>query len=534
MEKIEKHIVDRLAVLKDIKRPHLPYWKKLAQLCSFSPESWEEDKNHRHKQVVFDNTARNSLTYFSASMKSTICPSTQRWHKLKASRPELEENDTVQRYLQYVSDLLFKVRYQASSLFPSEADLLFNQLGIYGTCVWYTGEEVGNKIVYKAIPFSEVYIDRNELGELESVYREYELTAKRAYDLFGEKCSKELKGCLEKEPNRKFKFIHAVEPRKDRNPKAKDFRGMKFASYQYEVESQTVVKESGYRTMPYQAPRFLGIEGMVYGDSPALQAFYDILTANEMGKTILRTGQLQANPPILTSMGLIDANKLGSAGAVVKGGLDSQGRPTAMSMQYGNNLAVTLEMQNEIRRSIEKAFLVPLFQALTQEKEMTATEVEKREVEKAMLLAPMCERIASEWLNPMIERELDILAQYGLLDGVPDELMEGGSIGIEFESPFVHLQESSKITGMYKWLEATMTMSQVDPSVLDILNFTEASRKIANYYDVDASAIRTPEEVAALGEQRAAQQQAEQLLGASEVLTKSMKNIGYKGGKFGF
>lgn len=523
-----------MAALKSRKSPYEPYWKKLSQLCSFSPESWEEDKNHRHKQVVFDNTARNSLTYFSASMKSTICPSTQRWHRLKPSRPELEENDQVQRYLQYVSDLLFKVRYQATSMFASEADMLFNQLGVYGSCIWYTGEDVGNKIIYKAIPFSEVYIDRNELGELEAVYREYELSAKRAYELFGENVSKEIKGCLEKEPDRRFKFIHAVEPRKDRDLKAKDFRGMKYASYQYDVEGQKIVKESGYRTMPYQAPRFLGVEGQIYGDSPALQAFYDILTANEMGKTILRTGQLQANPPILTSMGLIDANKLGSAGAVVRGGLDSQGRPTAASMQYGNNLAITLEMQQAVRSQIERAFLVPLFQALTQEKEMTATEVEKREVEKAMLLAPMCERIASEWLNPMIERELDILSQYGLLDGVPDELMEGGSIGIEFESPFVHLQDSSKITGMYKWLEATMTMAQADPSVLDILNFTEASRKIANYYDVDSAAIRTQEEVQALGEQRAQQQQAEQLLGASEVLTKSMKNIGYKGGKFGF
>lgn len=534
MENIKRHIETRLGALKDVRKPLEPYWKKLSQMCSFAPELWEEDKNHRHRQLVFDNTARNSLTYFSASMKSTICPSTQRWHRLKASRPELEDNEDVQRYLQYVSDLLFKVRYQASSRFPSEADLLFNQLGVYGTSVWYVGDDVGSKIIYKSIPFNEVYIDRNELGELETVYREYELTAKRAYELFGDKCSKEIKKCLEKEPNRRFKFIHAVELRKDRDLKAKDFRGMKYASYQYEVESQTIVKESGYRTMPYQAPRFLGMEGLIYGDSPALQSFYDILTANEMAKTILRTGQLQANPPILASQGLIDSQKLGMAGAVVRGGLDSQGRPTAMSMQYGNNLAVTLEMQREVRLAIEKAFLVPLFQALTQEKEMTATEVEKREVEKAMLLAPMCERIASEWLNPMIERELDIVSQYGLLDGVPDELMENGSIGIEFESPFVHLQESAKITGIYKWLEANMTMAQANPSVLDIVNLTEASRIIANYYDVDSSAIRTREEVDALGEQRAQQQQAEQLLGASEVLTKSMKNVGYKGGRFGF
>lgn len=525
MEELKKHLTNRLANLKDIKRPYEPMWKKLSQLCSFAPELWEEDKKNRHRQQVFDNTARNDLTYFASAMKSTIAPTTQRWHRLKARNPQLEENDDVQRYLQYVTDLLFKVRYASNSSFATESDLLFNQIGIYGTCVWYVGEDVGTRIVYKAIPFNEVYIDRNDYGELETVYREYDLTAKRAYDLFGDKVSKEIKDALKSEPNRKFKFLHAVEPRKDRNPRAKDFRGMPIASYHMEVDTQNIVKEGGYRTMPYMSPRFLAIEGMTYGDSPAMQAFYDILTANEMAKTIIRTGQLQANPPILTSMGMIDSSKLGAAGAVVRGGLDSQGRPTAMSMQYSNNLAITLEMQKEVRMAIDRAFLVPLFQALTTTKEMTATEVEKREIEKAMLLAPMCERIAAEWLNANITRELDILSQYGLLDGVPDELMQDGSIAIEFESPFVHLQESSQISGMYKWLETTMTMAQIDPRAMDILNVTEASRKIANYYDVDRVAIRSRDEVQALGEERARQEQAQQLLGASEVLTKSMKNV---------
>lgn len=70
-------------------------------------------------------------------------------------------------------------------------------------------------------------------------------------------------------------------------------------------------------------------------------------------------------------MGLIDANKLGSAGAVIRGGLDSQGKPAAVSMQYGNNLSITVEMQREVRAAIERAFLVPLFQSLTQTKQMT-------------------------------------------------------------------------------------------------------------------------------------------------------------------
>ena len=525
MEELKKHIKSRLSVLKDQRKSFEPTWKKIAELCSFDAKLFSMDKNNRIRQSVFDTTARNALTYFSAAMKSIITPSTQMWHNLRPTNPVLQENEEVQAYLQYVQKLLFKVRYAPKSQFPYQTDTLFHYLGMFGCSVFFVEEDVGNGIIYRTLPIDEVYISRNDKDVLDAVYREFELTAKEAYENYGESVSKDIKDCLETNPSRKFKFIHAVEPRKDRNIKAKDFTGMPWASYHFEVEADKIIKEGGYRTMPYAAPRFLALPDNPYADSPAQQAFYDMLTANEMAKTILRTGQLQANPPVLARDSLIDSNKLGSAGAVIRGGLDSQGRPAAVSMQYGNNLAITLEMQASIRAQIERAFLVPLFQALTQEKEMTATEVEKREMEKAMLLAPMCERIASEWLSPMIERELDILSQYGYLDGVPDSLMQEGSIAIEYESPYVRMQDSSEILGMYKWIESTMTMAQSDPSVLDIMNFPEASRIIANYYNVNKSAVRTRDEVQALGEQRAQMQQAQNLLGATDVLTKSMKNL---------
>ena len=534
MKKLARHINDRLSALKTERKTLEPFWQKLSQMCSFSPEIWEETQDNRHRQNVFDNTARNALTYFSASMKSVLVPTTQRWHRLRPTDPSFEESDAVAAYLQYVTDLLFKVRYNNNSQFAVNADVLLNQIGLYGTGYQFVEEDIGRGIIYRVIPANEIYVSRNERGILDTVYREFKMSALQAYKYYGENLPEDIKKCVEKDPEHQFAFIHVVEPRKDRNLRSRDYTSMPFASYHLNVESDKIIREGGYRTMPYMAPRFLAMENSSYGDSPGLQAFNDILTANEMAKTVLRTGQLQANPPVLVGNEYIDSAKLGQAGAIVRGGLDSQGRPRAASMQYGNNLAVTLEMQFAVRQAIERAFLMPMFQALTQEKEMTATEVEKREVEKAMLLAPMCERISAEWLYPMITRELDILSQYGLLDNVPDELYHDNSMAIEFENPAVHMQESSKIVGLYKTIEATMTMAQADPSSLDILNFPEALRQIANYYDVDVSAIRSRDEVQQLGAQRQQMQQAQNLLGASEVLTKSMKNIGLKGNNFGY
>lgn len=530
MQKLEEYLTGRLGVLEERRKTYEPIWDKAAELCYVDSRIYMQDETRKDRfiQRVFDSTARNALTYFMSSLKSILVPSTEMWHKCRPTDPRLEEDYETTEYLQKITDLLFRIRYAPNSKFSSEVDVMLSQIGIYGIGVMYLEDNIGKGINYRCIPINEVYIDENRFGEIDTVYRKYKLTARQAYDSFGESLSKDIKDCLELQPNKCFDFLHAVEPRKDRDIKAKDFKGMPIASYHLELGSRKIVKESGYRTMPYMIPHYLKIAGSPYGDSPAQQAFADMLTANEMAKTIIRTAQLQANPPILTNSSILDSNKLGRAGAIVRGGIDSQGRASAVPMQFGNNLAVSLEMQQATRLAIEKVFLLPLFQSLTQEKEMTATEVEKRELEKSMLLAPMCERISSEWLAKMIERELDILSQYGFLDDVPEALVDDGSISIEFESPYIRMQETNRIMGLYKTSEAAMTFSQFDPSVLHKFNVNAAIEEIAKYYDVSASVLRSDEEVRQLNQQQASLEQTQQLLGASEVLSKSMKNLGVK------
>ena len=509
-----EYVLAKLEGMKKERAEWEPMWNKAAEMCAINSKLFNKDEKGRHRQTIFDSTARNALTCFAASLKSVIIPTTQRWHRLKAVDPKLDENQEVKKYLEYATDLLFRVRYSAKANFANESDLLFNQLGVYGHALWMVDDDIGKGIVYRTIPVNEAYIKRNDRGGIDTVIREYELSAKEAYDKFGNKVSKEIMRALDDMPNRMFKFVHAVFERDDYDVKKKDKKGMKFASVHIDITGKKIVQDGGYRSCPYMAPRFLGVAGSSYGDSPALQAFYDMLTANEMGKTILRTGQLQANPPILTNMGLIDTNKLGSAGAVIRGGLDNQGKPTAVSMQYGNNLSISVEMQREVRASIERAFLVPLFQSLTQSKHMTATEVEKREMEKSMLLAPMCERISAEWLTGNIERELDILMDYGMLDGVPDELMYDGAIAIEFESPAVRMQDASSIMGLYKTVEAAVSLSQSNPQILDIFDMESALRKIADYHGVDSSVVRSKEEVQML-KLRASMENAQALMGVT-------------------
>lgn len=523
-----EYVTKRFSHLKDERLPWEPLWNKAAELCAVDSKIYTKDSRGRIVQNVFDSTGINAKSTFISSMKSLLVPSNSKYQRLRVSNPALADNDAVNRFLEYMTDLIFRARYAPNSQFSAQADNMFDQMAIYGWSPFLAEDNAGRGLVYRTIPVSDTYIATNRFDVVDTVYRSYEMTGRQVLKEFGRKASSKLIERAERNPDKKIRLLHCVEPREDRKPGVKDYQGMPIVSYHVNLDDKELIYESGYQVMPYQVPRYRNVVGSPYAMSPALEAFYDLLTINEMGKTILRTGQLQSNPPVLTVANLINAARAGSPGAIIPGGVDSQGRPLAMSMQYGNNLAISLEMQNKVRETIQWSFLVPAFQALSmnQSPNMTATQVEEIKAEQAMMLAPMSEKIGMEWLNGLSMVEINAFRNYGWLDGIPEELMYDGSIAIEYESPAVHMQEASSILGLYKTIESAISMAQVDPGVLDIIDFPKAGRKIADYYGVDSEIIRTPEQAAAIGEARAQQQQAQALLQAAPVLTQSMKNVG--------
>ncbi len=520
-----KYLSSRLDTLVDKRLPYEPYWNKAAEMCAERSKIYIKETDGRIVQKLFDSTAISALTYFCSSLKSIIAPSNQIYQRIKSSDPDLEKSGKVRAFLEYVNNMIFKFRYAARSNFSAESDIMFRQIGIYGQSPWMIEEDVGRGIWYKTIPMDEVYCDVNRTGKVDVVYRMYEMTAADAIKQFGNKATARIKERFDKNPSSKIRFLHAIEPRQDINLRKKDYSSFAFASYHVNLDDKEFIYESGYRTQPIVVPHFEPSAGEAYGNSPALKAFNDLLTINEMGKTVLRVGQLQANPALLASSNMQNAQRAGIAGAVVYGGLDTQGKPLVVPMQYGNNLSITVEMQNLIRQSIEAAFLKPLFLSLTQDKQMTAEEARKRDAEKAQILAPMAERISSEWLVGTVEREIDIIRAYGYFDDVPDELYSDGALKIEFESGVTHLQRAGEIQGLFETLESAISMSQVDSSILDRIDFDAALKVIADYKGVPSAVLRTDEQLQQLGEARAQAEQAKALLEAAPVLTQSMKNL---------
>lgn len=248
--------------------------------------------------------------------------------------------------------------------------------------------------------------------------------------------------------------------------------------------------------MPTNTSRFRE----VYGRGPAMTVLADIKTVNEQQKTLLRTGQLIAEPPLLLSdEGGLTGFKLAPR-SINRGALGFDGAELVKPLSVGANLPVTLEMVDRTRETINQAFLVTLFQILVETPQMTATEAMLRAQEKGALLAPVMGRLQSELLAPLIQAELDILAAAGALPEPPAELAGLGDLTaeVEYTSPLARAQKADEGLAILRMLEDAASVGQFDPSAAALIKGPETLRRLAEIRGAPAELLRSEDELAAL------------------------------------
>lgn len=498
------------------------HWQEIAERIWPDRALFQGDKPGGEKRTerVFESTPALALTRFAAAMEAMLTPRTQRWHRLSVPDPELEENSEVQRYLDAVTDVLFRARYAPKANFASQQHEAYLSNGAFGTGVIFVDEIVGESLRYRAIPLSEVFIAEDFSGIINRVHRRFKLSNRQAVDMFGKESLPDaiVNKAEGPQADEKTEFIHCVYENKDRKGGDRSWKGMKWRSIYVSVDCRATVDEGGYRTMPYSIGRYITTPGEVYGRSPAMLVLPDIKMLNEQEKTIMRAAQRMVEPPLLVSEdGALQPFNV-RPNALNYGYLDDKGTPLVQPLQMNGQIPLGIELQDQKRKVIQDAFLVTLFQILVDQPNMTATEAMLRAQEKGQLLAPTMGRWQSEQLGPMIERELDILGNAGMLPPMPKAMMDrGGQVEISYESPLNRAQRAEEGMAILNTLSAAGSIAQFDPSVVKLFKGQEAMRELADINGMPAKLLYSPEEMEQINAEDAQQQQLQQLLAAAPV-----------------
>ena len=187
--------------------------------------------------------------------------------------------------------------------------------------------------------------------------------------------------------------------------------------------------------------------------------------------------------------------------------MSSEGKPLVGTLPTGN-IQTTLEMMQEEKLTIEDAFLVTLFKVVQDNPSMTATQVLEIVNQKGILLAPTVGRQQSEYLGPMVERELDLLSYMNLLPPMPEVLKEAqGEYNVVYTSPLAKQMRAQEVAGFGRTMEMLMGIVNLtqDPEPLDNFDFDVISKEVAEIQSVPESWMADPKMVEAKRQKRAEQ-----------------------------
>ena len=511
-------------------------WQRVADVVSpVKGFTATRTPGQRNEQNIFDSTAVSDSEKFASVMESMLTPRAQKWHSLKPKNPDLENNQAIMEWCEYVTDMLFSLRYSARANFAGQFHEAFLSLGNFGTGAVYVADDVGRGIRYKSVFLGELYITENAHGFIDTVYRKYSMSPQQAMAEYGadaDNLPDKLKQDFQQgKYDTSYCFIHAVIPQDDAQEKLPP--GMRWASYHVCVDNKMLVrKPSGYFSFPYAIGRYITEPGEVYGRGPGITVLADIKTINQMSKVNLRAAELSVTPPLVApTLDNLSGGIKFMPGAVNYGTMTMDGKPLLAPVSLAGSVPIGLEVEEQRRQVIHRAYLVDLFDILIREPGMTATQALLRAQERGMLLAPILGRMQAEMISPTVERELDIISRAGLLPPPPEELTESGGVvlSIEYDAAINRAQRSEEATAIMQTLEMALPMAQVDPAITKLFKFVEVGRELANINGMPAKLLNTPEEVYAMQQAEQQAQMMQQAIAAAPAMTQSVKDVAEAG-----
>lgn len=483
----------------------------------------------KRTERMFDGTAALAAQRYQAIVESMTTPRTQIYQFLDAAQALKNDRDTM-LWCEDNTKMLFSYRYSPRANFSSQNGEVFMGMGVFGTGALYIGRgnrRMGVPMYYKSMALSELYADEGVDGRIQEALRQFKKKIRLIAEEFGtEGFNDSLLKVLKDDPEREFTVLHYVYPNTEYNPMRFDRMGKKFASLYVVEEEQVVLAEGGYNTFPYAVARAMTAANEVYGRSPAMLALPNIKMLGEMVKTTVKNAQRLADPSLLLAEdgALSTVNTL--PGALNFGGLDEQGNQMVKPLQTGADMSVAQAMIQEERKFINDVFLVTLFQILVDNPQMTATEVLEKAQEKGALLSPTLGRIQEEYLGPLIEREMDILASEGLLSPLPQAMaMRGGEYNIRYDSPLTRAQSAEEVTGLVRTFQVIAPIGQINPSVWDNFDGDEIVRIAASVNGAPVRSLLDKAMVAKIRDARNQQQQQQQMIEQAGGVAGALKDV---------
>tara|TARA_R100001086_G_scaffold47653_1_gene20983 strand:- start:12606 stop:14267 length:1662 start_codon:yes stop_codon:yes gene_type:complete len=488
-------------------------WKNLWQECA----DWCLPTNDNINRVRYGglekspqrmiDTCIEANYNFASGFYSHMFPPNSVWAKYRHPNPMLMADEQVAYYFEQVSRVIHQII--VGSNFAQEQFQALLCMGCFGTnCL--TLEEDDKEIVrFRNHIISDVRLEENYLGEVDTVAREFKLTLRQAIQKYGaEALSKAGFDQLEEQSkdygSRKYTFIQFIMPRTDYVKADKKNTQKPFASFHISREKGTIILESGFDYNPYKVARFSKGNDEIYGRSPMSMILGTARRTNIIYRSMVLSAEQRSNAQWLVPDDDSVSNISNRAGAIIKWrATNPNGKPERLQPAGDSNLA--FEMYQVHEKQIKQMFFNHLFRPLEDYRNMTATEVNERMTTDMMTLAPFVSRYLNEHVNPMMEHLYYIAQKKKLLPEVPQALAENPTYEIDYVGRLSMATKSFETMGAINTLRVFGELASRDPNMQMSLQNVEPDKLFREIWYANSSSMNALKDPSKVMEEREAQ-----------------------------
>lgn len=527
----------RARVLRDEQSSYRDRWKSTVEyMLPYHGRYLAEDQDQRDSagnrkdQKIINGSATDALRIVAAGLQGGLTSPSRPWFLLTIPDDDLGEYAPVKEWLHRVRNIMLMV--MSRSNFYTSTHNMYLELAAFGTGAMLIEENFQSVIRCRPFTIGEYTLGLDGCYRPNALYRQYSMSADQMVQRFGEKnVSQKVRDMWKTKPDNRYEVQHCIQPREEGyDPTKTDYRGMAFESVYFEAfgEDQNLfLRQSGYKGIPFVAPRWR-VEGInTYGDCPGLDAIGDVKMLQKLEEKKLKKIDKHVEPPMNAPLAL-----KAKGGTIISGGVNymdvTQGQQ-AFSPAYqvdGNIDPVSREIAL-VEQRIRRMFFNDLFLTVIAQEggpQKTAYEIAKKYEEKLMMLGPVIEQFQSEFHDISLDRIYSVADDMGLIPPPPRELQ-----GMELKTEYIGLlAQAQKMVGIHA-IEGTANfvgaLAGVFPEVVDKFDADQAVDEYSDMNGTPPKVIRSDDAVAKLRANRAQQQAAQTALANAAPAADAAKKL---------
>ena len=469
-----------------------------------------------------DTTAGQANKTLANHLHMALCSPSSAWFEGEFDDPDINKLDAAKEWAQDTTERMFRAFNYSN--FNGKINLYFQVLGAFGTsnleANFISTAKEPFKLVFSTPHLNNTVYDVDVNGVIDTVFEDVTYTKRQAETKFNRKFedgnssnNTTYRSSVDQDV---VTLIKITLPNEDFDPDSLSPKKREYIVHW--VYNKEIFKTEYIYEMSYMVARFEEIyDDRFYGEGPGLLALSDIRSINTAKRLEFRGYEKGIDPPLM-----------GAAGGVIgdlhiEAGGFTQVRDPRMVGELPGKMDINLVMikGEELRDSIRRAFKID--ELTVPEKSgnpRTATEIQVKYEQAQKAMGATVGRIESELLKPLVKRTFGMMFRNGQFADMPEEIA-GAEFNFRYVGPLAKSQVSGDAVAIERILQAGMSVAQIDPQALMVIDTVKAMRMLADRYSTPAQVIRSEKEVEQIQQQQAqAQQQqaaTEQQMGQAQA-----------------